>query len=61
MNTPLPEHRSELITHLQRLWQSNPGSYWPALRQSGLTTQEVWPEVAVQTDGVEQAKPVRKR
>ncbi len=40
------ENRADLITYLQRLWQSDPRSYWPALRQSGLTAQDVWPQQA---------------
>lgn len=46
MDNPTLEDRAELITHLQRLWQSNPGSYWSALKRSGLTAQEVWPRDA---------------
>lgn len=61
MENLTPENRPELITRLQRLWQSDPGSYWPALRESGLSAQDVWPEVAVQTTGTRQTKPERKR
>ncbi len=31
MDDPIPENRAELITHLQRLWQSDPVGYcWSA-------------------------------
>ncbi len=53
MDDPTPENRTELITHLQLLWQSDPGSYRPALRQSGLTAQDVWPQQARMSAGVE--------
>lgn len=46
MDNPTPENRADLITHLQRLWQSDPGAYWPAMRASGLTPQDVWPDQA---------------
>ncbi len=51
--------RAELITHLQRLWGSDPGSYWLALRQSRLTAQDVWPQQAVTFVGKELIKPKR--
>lgn len=51
--------RVSLINHLQRLWQSDPGSYWPALRQSGLTAQDVWPQQATTFVGKEMVKPKR--
>jgi hypothetical protein len=57
MDNPTPENRADLITHLQRLWQSDPGSYWRALRQSGLTAQDVWPGQAVTFVGKEIEKP----
>ena len=46
MDNPTREDRAELITRLQRLWQSDPGSYWPTLKRSGLTAQDVWPQQA---------------
>lgn len=46
MDNPTLEDRAELITRLQRLWQSDPGSYWSTLKRSGLTAQEVWPQQA---------------
>lgn len=49
--------RAELIPHLQRLWGSDPGSHWPALRQSGLTAHDVWPQQAVTFAGKELVKP----
>ena len=49
--------RAELISRLQRLWGSDPGSYWPTLRQSGLTAQDVWPQQAVTFVGKEMVKP----
>ena len=44
MDARLPENRSDLINHLQRLWQHSPGDYWPAFRASGLSAQDVWPD-----------------
>jgi hypothetical protein len=52
MDNLTPENRAELVEHLQRLWQNDPGSYWPALRRSGLTAQDVWPHHAQTFVGV---------
>jgi hypothetical protein len=61
MDNPTLENRTELIINLQRLWQSDPGSYWSALRRSGLTAQDVWPDAGVRSGGTQQVKPERKR
>ena len=56
MDNTTPD-RAETITRLQRLWQNNPASYWPALRESGLSAQDVWPNEAVNSSGKEMARP----
>ena len=38
--------RAQLVNRLQRLWQSDPGSYWPEFRASGLEPKDVWPHLA---------------
>jgi hypothetical protein len=42
-----PQTKEQLVTRLQRLWQSDPGNYWPALRAAGLSAKDVWPNEAV--------------
>lgn len=51
------ESREKLVTHLQRLWQSKPADYWPALRESRLSAQDVWPDAPkqVMSEGLKKA------
>lgn len=54
---PVTEAKKKLVTHLQRLWQSEPADYWPALRASGLSAQDVWPDAPKQvaSEGLKKA------
>lgn len=38
--------RAALVSRLHGLWQSEPASYWPAFRASGLAARDVWPDAA---------------
>jgi hypothetical protein len=53
------ESRADTVTRLKRLWQSEPERYWPALRASGLSAQEVWPNLPkhVPSEGLKKAGP----
>lgn len=48
-NTDLPiseanaAARAQLVTRLQRLWQSEPAEYWKEFKASGLEARDVWP------------------
>ncbi len=57
MDNLTPENHADLINHLKRLWGSDPGSYWTALRASGLTAQDVWSDAAVRYESREMARP----
>lgn len=45
--------RAALIARLHGLWQSEPASYWPAFRASGLAARDVWPDAAGTTAAAE--------
>lgn len=34
--------RAQLVTRLQRLWQSDPANYWTEFKASGLEAKDVW-------------------
>lgn len=40
------EARARLVNRLQRLWQSDPASYWKEFKASGLEAKDVWPDQA---------------
>jgi hypothetical protein len=39
--------RAQLVNRLQRLWQSDPASYWKEFKASGLEPRDVWPDAFV--------------
>lgn len=55
------ETREQLVTRLQRLWQSDPGNYWPALRAAGLSAKDVWPNEAVDYVPSEKQKSISEK
>lgn len=36
--------RAQLVSRLQRLWQSDPANYWKEFKASGLEAKDVWPD-----------------
>jgi hypothetical protein len=39
--------RAQLVNRLQRLWQSDPASYWKEFKASGLEARDVWADAFV--------------
>jgi len=49
--------RTELISRLKRLWQSEPANYWKEFRASGLEAKDVWPNQVSDNGSKEILKP----
>lgn len=52
--------RAALVSRLQGLWQSEPSSYWPAFRASGLAAEDVWPDAARTPTATEPRQAIAK-